>query len=52
MTAKRAEPAIASVRESSETFRLLVEHVQDYAIFKLDGAGRVSTWNADRKSVM
>jgi len=51
MTAKRAEPAIASVRESSETFRLLVEHVQDYAIFKLDGAGRISTWNAGAERI-
>jgi len=51
MTAKRAEPAIAPVRESSESFRLLVERVQDYAIFKLDGAGRVSTWNAGAERI-
>ena len=51
MTAKRAEPAIAPVRESSESFRLLVERVQDYAIFKLDGAGRVSTWNAGAEHI-
>ncbi|MBN8226131.1 PAS domain-containing sensor histidine kinase [Corallococcus macrosporus] len=34
------------LRESEERFRLLVEHVQDYAIYMLDADGRVSTWNA------
>jgi PAS domain S-box-containing protein len=28
-----------------DPFRLLVEQVQDYAIFMLDAAGRVRTWN-------
>src|SRR5436309_8761669 len=46
MLAKRAEPAVATPHESSETFRQLVEGVQDVAIFMLDGAGRVSTWNS------
>jgi PAS domain S-box-containing protein len=31
---------------SDDRFRLLVESVQDYAIFMLDTAGRVQTWNA------
>jgi PAS domain S-box-containing protein len=31
---------------SDEWFRLLVESVRDYAIFMLDPAGRVLTWNA------
>ena len=31
---------------SDERFRLLVESVQDYAIFMLDTEGRVVTWNA------
>ena len=39
---KRAEE---SLRRSEERFRLLVEGVQDYAIFMLDPAGRVVTWN-------
>src|SRR5256886_8173072 len=46
MLAKRAEPAVTIPRESSETFRQLVDDVQDVAIFMLDGAGRVATWNA------
>jgi PAS domain S-box-containing protein len=33
------------LRQSEERFRLLVESVQDYAIFMLDQNGRVSSWN-------
>ena len=33
------------LRESEERFRLLVEAVQDYAIFMLDPQGKVSSWN-------
>ena len=51
MLAKRAEPAVTAPRESSETFRLLVEGVQDFAIFMLDGAGRVSTWNTGAERI-
>lgn len=32
-------------RELEERFRLLVESVEDYAIFTLDPAGRVTSWN-------
>src|SRR5690349_24532896 len=35
-----------ALRESEDRFRLLVEQVQDYAIFMLDPEGRVVTWNA------
>jgi len=34
------------LRQSEERFRLLVESVRDYAIFMLDKAGYVLTWNA------
>ena len=34
------------LRESEERFRLLVEGVEDYAIFMLDAEGHVSTWNS------
>ncbi len=34
------------LHRSDERFRLLVESVQDYAIFMLDPAGHVLTWNA------
>jgi PAS domain S-box-containing protein len=39
---KRAEDAL---RESAERFRLVVEGVRDYAIFTLDPAGHVLSWN-------
>src|SRR2546427_7709323 len=51
MLAKRAEPAVTIPRESSETFRQLVDDVQDVAIFMLDGAGRVSTWNSGAERI-
>jgi PAS domain S-box-containing protein len=35
-----------TLRESEERFRLLVEDVQEYAIFQLDAEGNVATWNA------
>jgi len=35
-----------TLRESEERFRLLVEGVQDYAIFQLDPEGNVVSWNA------
>jgi PAS domain S-box-containing protein len=34
-----------SLRQSQELFRLMVEAVQDYAIFLLDPEGRVTSWN-------
>src|SRR5438552_2324971 len=46
MLAKRAEAATATTRESGDSFRLLVEGIRDYAIFMLDGEGRVASWNA------
>jgi PAS domain S-box-containing protein len=33
------------LRESEERFRLLVEHVEEYAIFMLDPEGYVISWN-------
>jgi PAS domain S-box-containing protein len=34
------------LRDSEERFRLLVERVQEYAIFQLDPGGHVVSWNA------
>lgn len=33
------------LRESEERFRLLVESVKDYAIFRIDPNGKISSWN-------
>jgi PAS domain S-box-containing protein len=41
----RVEKRAAELIESEERFRLLVEQVQDYAIFILDPDGRVASWN-------
>ena len=40
---KRAEEIL---RQSEEQFRLLVERVEEYAIFMLDSKGAVMSWNA------
>ncbi|MBV9574781.1 MAG: PAS domain S-box protein [Acidobacteriales bacterium] len=40
-----------SLRESEQRFRLLVEGVQDYAIFMLDPQGRVTTWNVGAQRI-
>lgn len=37
------------LRESEEGFRLLVDAVRDYAIFRLDPQGNVLTWNSGAK---
>ena len=34
------------LRQSEEQFRLLVEQVEEYAIFMLDATGHVATWNS------
>src|SRR5947209_8341546 len=36
---------IEAVRSSEERFRLLVEGTKDHALFLLDPAGRVVSWN-------
>ncbi len=38
--------------EAEKRFRLLVESVQDYAIFMLDPAWRVASWNAGATRIM
>jgi two-component system CheB/CheR fusion protein len=36
----------AELRENAERFRLLYQHVHDYAIFSVDLDGRIHDWNA------
>jgi PAS domain S-box-containing protein len=36
---------VAALRDSEERFRLLVDGVVDYAIYMLDPAGKVASWN-------
>jgi PAS domain S-box-containing protein len=43
--------AAEKLRESEERFRILVEGVQDYAIFTLDPDGKVVTWNAGAERI-
>lgn len=45
---KQAEEKL---RDSEERFRMLVEGVRDYAIFRLDPDGRVATWNAGAERI-
>jgi PAS domain S-box-containing protein len=40
-----------TLRRSEETFRMLVESVEDYAIFMLDPEGVVTSWNAGAQRI-
>ena len=40
-----------ALRESEERFRLLVEGVQDYAIFMLDPKGYITSWNSGAEHI-
>ena len=42
----RQRDAEKDLRQSEQRFRLLVDAVEDYAIFMLDPTGHVTTWNA------
>src|SRR5687768_3025565 len=45
------QPGGETLRRSEERFRLLVEQVQDYAIFMLDPNGHITTWNAGAERI-
>jgi PAS domain S-box-containing protein len=49
LTERRA--AEESLKRSEEQFRLLVHGVTDYAIYMLDPAGHVSSWNAGAERI-
>jgi PAS domain S-box-containing protein len=40
-----------ALRQSEEQFRVLVQSVRDYAIFRLDANGRVASWNAGAEAI-
>jgi PAS domain S-box-containing protein len=42
----RSRDAASSFGESNESFRLLVEGVTDYALYMLDPAGQIVSWNS------
>jgi PAS domain-containing protein len=35
-----------ALRQSEERYRMLLDGIQDYAIFMMDPQGRVISWNA------
>jgi len=41
----------AVLREREDSMRLLIESLQEYAIFLLDATGRVATWNAGAERI-
>ncbi len=45
------EKAKEALQQSEEYYRLLVEGVQEYAIFLLDTAGRIATWNSGAQQI-
>lgn len=50
---KKNDPSFAStqVQSTSDSFRLLVERVKDYAIFMLDSHGNISSWNLGAEKI-
>lgn len=40
------EVLLEEIRQTEESFRLLVDNVRDYAILRFDTEGRIATWNA------
>jgi signal transduction histidine kinase len=48
---QRAEATAISLQQSEERSRLIVEGVQDYAIFMLDPNGRIASWNAGAERI-
>ena len=49
LTERRAHEE--QLRRSEERFRLLIEGVQDYAVYMLDPSGRVTSWNTGAERI-
>jgi PAS domain S-box-containing protein len=47
----QAHQAQEALRQSEERFRLLIEAVQDYAIFMLDTTGHIVSWNSGAQRI-
>src|SRR6202047_5402940 len=47
----RSHDAEAKLRAAEQQFRLLVESVEEYAIYMLDSAGNVVTWNSGAERI-
>ncbi len=46
------ETAQRAIREADQRFRLLVENIEDYAIFMIDTEGRVASWNSGAEQIL
>ncbi|HQT76075.1 MAG: hypothetical protein B7Z80_13060 [Rhodospirillales bacterium 20-64-7] len=47
----RHERTAEQLRRSEESFRLLIESVRDYAVFMMDRAGRITSWNVGAQNI-
>ncbi|MGA2848884.1 MAG: PAS domain S-box protein, partial [Terracidiphilus sp.] len=47
----KREAAEEALRDSEEKYRMLLDGVQDYAIFMLDPQGRVASWSASAQRI-
>jgi PAS domain S-box-containing protein len=48
---QRTEAIATSLKDSEERYRLMVESIQDYAIFMLDSDGRIVSWNSGAERI-
>ena len=53
VTARTADlnASLEKLRQSEESFRLLVEGVSDYAIYRIDADGNIKTWNKGAEKI-
>src|ERR1700674_6074530 len=51
MTTNASSTAEDALRDCEEKYRMLLDEVQDYAIFMLDSQGMVISWNAGAERI-